>query len=187
MKPLYMELRSYNRTYRYVYPLLALYPITVLSKIQKADVLGVYLGNAERSTEGIHVVTKTPVVLDEYIIDSYYNFSTKSHVCVIKVLERYKKLLEKFWEGKYSTMYDSLHHVPKTYGTKINMTYQILSGTLTAKLEHKEYLIKFRYVDPETFTKANDISWEEFLPEEGDFKPAPREEILNYRDDTTSA
>lgn len=181
MKLLYMATKRYNRTFDYVFPIIIKYPVKLLNDLQKAEIIGVYLGNKDRDIEGLHIVVKDSNIENEYIIDKYHNFTTGENVVVVRILEKFKETVEYFWKGEYSKMYENLDHIPKTYGNKINKVYHVLANTILGKSEHKKNLIKFNYVYLPKYSLVNNGErWEDFKPNESDFPPNKKEEILNY-------
>lgn len=163
---------KYNRTLRYVLPYIKTLPAKVSKLLYEADIIGAYMGNDLMDLEGLHIVTKKEVATHPQFLGQYYDFKLKGHVTVIQLEEEFVK---NFWEGKYDQLYPTLYHVPKVLGKKLNKAYHVLKNTSIGKQMHKEYLVKYNYVDLKTFQ-----DWENFQPEQSDLKPFKEQEILNF-------
>lgn len=189
----------FNRTFYYLFPSLSLYPKPIMKQILNADFEGVYAGHNDFDLEGLYVLTKKPVDItgvEEYILSQHYDFKQRKHLTIIKIIGRFEGNLELFWKGKYSQLYTSLSHIPKTIGNKINYTYHVLANTQIGKSLHKEKLIKYKYVSLVDWDRSEKnrvkkeqaageavkplVTWEDYEPEEADFPPSKEQEVLNY-------
>lgn len=173
-----------NRTRAYLWPQTVEYPVTTTDKLRKME--AVYIGNEEfKDYDHFYVVLPHTTTKDDYIESVYYDFKIQKHVAVVRMLEKNKMKLEAFWAGEYDKMYTDVElerlQIRPKIGNQVSQVYHTLKNTEIGKKFMKEKLIKFRYADPNTWNSIESgVSWEDFLPETGDFPPSKKQEILHF-------
>lgn len=172
-----MDTKTFNRATLYLQPLLGLYGTNFIAHLIRAKILSVYAGDQNKDTKGLYIVTEEAPGEHEFIAETYYSFSLRSYVSIVPILAKYDGILEAFWSGQYDQMYESLDHVARSVGGKVNPVYHVLKNTSIGKAIHKNNLIKFGLVDHSKFT-----DFDTFEPPQADFPPRKKNNILNYEE-----
>jgi hypothetical protein len=161
----------------YLYPQLTTYGPDVLKRL--SNMSEVFIGDKIRESENtFHVVVPNPVQTCEKIYDCYFDFKLKKYVAVVRMLDKFKLRMDKFWTGDYRNLYSDAELksmlIFPTNGNKINLQYHMLKGTDLGILEFKKNLVAWKYVDVDRFK-----DWDTFNPGQADMPPNRKQEILH--------